>query len=283
MAIILDGKALAKKVRRHVASEVATLPRQPGLSVILVGDDPASRLYVSNKEKDCVQCGIRGTVHRLPGDATQAEVLSLIDRLNRDPETDGIIVQLPLPPQIDPQAVIWAIAPEKDVDCLHPANIGRAFSGQPIVWPCTPFGVMELLREYGISPKGKKCVVIGRSNLVGKPMALLLLREGGTVTVCHSQTADLSAETRTADLLISAAGKRGLISAEQIKPGAVVVDISINPKEGGGFCGDVDFDAAEQIASYLTPVPGGVGPMTRAALMQNVLAAAKARLHCGKA
>lgn len=275
MAIIMDGKALAKKVRLQVAEQAARLPRQPGLAVILVGDDPASAVYVRNKEKDCQQCGIRSLEYKLPAETSQQELLALIARLNEDPAADGILVQLPLPRHIDSRAVLEAIRPDKDADAFHPENAGRMLTGEPAVWPCTPAGVMELLHEYGISPAGKRCVVLGRSNIVGKPMALLLLRENGTVTVCHSATPDLEAETRRADILVSAVGRPGLIGAAQVKEGAVVIDVAINRTPEGRLCGDVDFDAVAPKASYITPVPGGVGPMTRAILMKNVLALAK--------
>ena len=275
MAIIMDGKALAKKVRLQVAEQAAALPRQPGLAVILVGDDPASAVYVRNKEKDCQQCGIRSLEYRLPAETSQQALLALIARLNEDPAADGILVQLPLPRHIDSRAVLEAIRPDKDADAFHPENAGRMLTGEPAVWPCTPAGVMELLHEYGISPAGKRCVVLGRSNIVGKPMALLLLRENGTVTVCHSATPDLGEETRRADLLVSAVGRPGLIGAAQVKEGAVVIDVAINRTPEGRLCGDVDFDAVAPKASYITPVPGGVGPMTRAILMKNVLALAK--------
>lgn len=275
MAIILDGKALAKKLRAQVAQEAAQLPRKPGLAVILVGDDPASRLYVSNKEKDCAQCGFLSFEHKLPAETTQEELLSLISRLNDDPAVDGILVQLPVPAHIDGKALLSAIRPDKDADAFHPENVGKMLTGQPPVWPCTPYGVMELLSEYGIDPAGKRCVVVGRSNIVGKPMAMLLLRADGTVTVCHSKTPDLKAETEKADILVSAVGCRELITADMVKEGAAVIDVAMNVRPEGGFCGDVDFDAVSQKAAYITPVPGGVGPMTRAVLMQNVLSLAK--------
>lgn len=275
MAIILDGKALAKKLRAQVAREATQLPRKPGLAVILVGDDPASRLYVSNKEKDCAQCGFLSFEHKLSAETTQEELLSLISRLNDDPAVDGILVQLPVPAHIDGKALLSAIRPDKDADAFHPENVGKMLTGQPPVWPCTPYGVMELLSEYGIDPAGKRCVVVGRSNIVGKPMAMLLLRADGTVTVCHSKTPDLKAETEKADILVSAVGCRELITADMVKEGAAVIDVAMNVRPEGGFCGDVDFDAVSQKAAYITPVPGGVGPMTRAVLMQNVLALAK--------
>lgn len=279
MATLMDGKALAKKIRQQVAQKAASLPRQPGLAVILVGDDPASAVYVRNKEKDCAQCGIRSLEYRLPEDTTQQQLLALIASLNNDPAADGILVQLPLPRQIDSQAVLCAIRPDKDADAFHPENAGKMLTGEPFVWPCTPAGVMELLREYEITPAGKRCVVLGRSNIVGKPMALLLLRENGTVTICHSVTPDLMEETRRADILVCAVGKPGLITADHVKEGAVVIDVAINRSPEGKLCGDVDFDAVAEKASYITPVPGGVGPMTRAILMKNVLTLAKTHLR----
>lgn len=279
MATLMDGKALAKKIRQQVAQKAASLPRQPGLAVILVGDDPASAVYVRNKEKDCAQCGIRSLEYRLPEDTTQQQLLALIASLNNDPAADGILVQLPLPKQIDSQAVLCAIRPDKDADAFHPENAGKMLTGEPFVWPCTPAGVMELLREYEISPAGKRCVVLGRSNIVGKPMALLLLWENGTVTICHSATPDLMEETRRADILVCAVGKPGLITADHVKEGAVVIDVAINRTPEGKLCGDVDFDAVAEKASYITPVPGGVGPMTRAILMKNVLTLAKTHLR----
>lgn len=279
MATLMDGKALAKKLRQQVAQEAASLPRQPGLAVILVGDDPASAVYVRNKEKDCAQCGIRSLEYRLPEHTTQQELLALIASLNDDPAADGILVQLPLPGHIDSQAVLCAIRPDKDADAFHPENAGKMLTGEPFVWPCTPAGVMELLREYEISPAGKRCVVLGRSNIVGKPMALLLLRENGTVTICHSATPDLMEETRRADILVSAVGKPHLITADHVKEGAVVIDVAINRTPEGKLCGDVDFEAVAEKASFITPVPGGVGPMTRAILMKNVLTLAQAHLR----
>ncbi len=275
MATILDGKALAKTIRAQVAQEAALLPRQPGLAVILVGDDPASALYVKNKEKDCAQCGFRSFEHRLPAETTQEQLLELIDTLNRDDSVDGILVQLPLPRHLDEKPLLAAISPDKDADCFHLQNVGATLAGDPVVWPCTPYGVMELLDAYHIPVKGKHCVVLGRSNIVGKPMSMLLLRADGTVTMCHSKTADLAEETRRADILVSAVGKAGLITADMVKEGATVIDVAMNAKPEGGFCGDVDFAAVAEKAAFITPVPGGVGPMTRAVLLQNVLALAK--------
>lgn len=278
MAIIIDGKATAKKLRQQVAAQAAQLPRKPGLAVILVGEDPASQIYVRNKEKDCALCGFESFETRLPAETTQEALLDKIARLNADPAVDGILVQLPLPRHIDEHAVLSAIRPDKDADAFHPENVGLMVTGEPPVWPCTPLGVMELLREYGISAAGKHCVVVGRSNIVGKPMALLLLRDNGTVTICHSRTPDLASEVRRADILVAAVGKPGLIPGEWIQEGAVVIDVAMNRSADGKLCGDVDFEGASARAAYITPVPGGVGPMTRAVLMRNVLALAQAHL-----
>lgn len=278
MAIIIDGKATAKKLRQQVAAQAALLPRKPGLAVILVGEDPASQIYVRNKEKDCALCGFESFETRLPAETTQEALLDKIAQLNADPAVDGILVQLPLPRHIDEHAVLSAIRPDKDADAFHPENVGLMVTGEPLVWPCTPFGIMELLREYGISAAGKHCVVVGRSNIVGKPMALLLLRDNGTVTICHSRTPDLASEVRRADILVAAVGKPGLIPGEWVREGAVVIDVAMNRGADGKLCGDVDFEGASARAAYITPVPGGVGPMTRAVLMRNVLALAQAHL-----
>ena len=275
MAQILDGKALAKKIKEQVAADAAALPRRPGLAVILVGENPASQVYVRGKEKDCEECGILNLGRKLPAETSEEELLALIAQMNADPSVDGILVQLPLPKHIDEGKVLRAISPAKDVDCFHPENVGEMMVGDPICWPCTPFGVMELLREYGISAAGKHCVVLGRSNIVGKPMTLLLLRDNGTVTVCHSKTPDLKAQCLQADILVAAVGKVNLVTADMVKDGAVMVDVAMNRNAEGKLCGDVDYAAVAEKASYITPVPGGVGPMTRAILMRNVLAAAK--------
>ena len=271
----MDGKALAKKIKEQVAAQAAALPRRPGLAVLLVGENPASQVYVRGKEKDCEECGILNLGARLPAETTEEELLAHIAQLNADPAVDGILVQLPLPRHIDEGKVLRAIHPSKDVDCFHPENVGEMMVGDPICWPCTPFGVMELLREYGISASGKHCVVLGRSNIVGKPMTLLLLRDNGTVTVCHSRTPDLKEQCLQADILVSAVGKVNLVTADMVKDGAVVIDVAMNRNDAGKLCGDVDYAAVAEKASYITPVPGGVGPMTRAVLMRNVLAAAK--------
>ena len=277
-AVIMDGKALAEKVKAQIREKVSKLRRQPGLAVILVGDNPASQVYVRNKERDCAQCGIMCYDYHLPQDATQEDVLDLVEKMNNYGAVDGILVQLPLPEQIDERVVLEAIAPDKDVDAFHPENVGRIMQGQAYYKPCTPAGVMEILHEYGIDPGGKHCVVVGRSNIVGKPMAMLLLHENATVTICHSKTPDLKAQCRQADILVSAVGKTGLITADMVKPGAVVIDVAMNRNEAGKLCGDVDFAAVSQVASYITPVPGGVGPMTRAMLMENTYKAAKCRI-----
>lgn len=275
MAVRIDGKVLAAKVKAQVAEEARPLRRQPGLAVILVGNDPASRVYVNGKERDCAECGFRSFEHALPEETTQAELLALIGQLDRDPDVDGILCQLPLPVHLNEEAVLNAIAPDKDVDCFHPYNVGRLTAGDPVFLPCTPAGVMEMLGEYGISPAGKRCVVLGRSNIVGKPMATLLLQQDGTVTICHSKTPDLADITREADILVSAVGRVGLITADMVKEGAVVIDVAMNRNTAGKLCGDVDYAAVEPKAAYITPVPGGVGPMTRAMLMRNILAAAR--------
>lgn len=281
-AVIIDGKALAAKRKAQVAEQVKQLKSRPGLAVILVGDDPASRVYVTSKRRDCEECGIYSEEFALPAQTGQKALLELVDTLNHRPEIDGILCQLPLPKgyDYDEQEVLLRISPEKDVDAFHPTNVGKIMIGNYDFLPCTPAGVMAMLEEYGIDPAGKHCVVVGRSNIVGKPQAMLLLHKHGTVTICHSRTPDLAAITRQADILVAAVGKRGLITADMVKPGAVVIDVAMNRNEAGKLCGDVEFDAVAEKASYITPVPGGVGPMTRAMLMENTLTAA--RLH-GKA
>ena len=275
MAKIIDGKALAAQVKARCAAGAQGLARRPGLAVILVGDDPASRGYVSGKERDCAECGFLSFEHKLPADTTEQELLTLIDRLNGDGAVDGILVQLPLPAHLNEEKVLNAIAPDKDVDCFHPVNVGKMVTGQPVFLPCTPAGVMEMLRAYEIPVAGRHCVVLGRSNIVGKPMATLLLAKSGTVTICHSKTPDLAAFTRQADILVSAVGRTGLVRADMVKEGAVVIDVAMNRNAEGKLCGDVDFAAVEKKASYITPVPGGVGPMARAMLMENLLTAAR--------
>ena len=279
MAIKLDGKALAEKMRAQIREETESLARRPTLAVILVGENPASQVYVRNKEKDCVECGILSQSSRLPAQTSEAQLLELIDVLNENDRVDGILVQLPLPEHISQEKVLHAIRPDKDVDAFHPFNVGKIVTGEQGFLPCTPAGVMALLREYEIDIAGKDCVVVGRSNIVGKPMALLLLRENGTVTICHSKTAHLSEVTARADILVSAVGKTGFITGDMVKEGAVVVDVAMNRDAEGKLCGDCVFDEVEKKASYITPVPGGVGPMTRLVLMQNTLAAANAHLQ----
>ena len=278
MATRIDGKALAARVKARVKAEAAGLARRPGLAVVLVGEDPASQVYVRGKEADCAECGIRSFPYRLPAETGQQELLDLIRKLNENPEVDGILVQLPLPEPLDAEPVIDAIAPDKDVDCFHPYNVGRLTTGNPVFQPCTPAGVMEMLRACGVSPAGKRCVVLGRSNIVGKPMAALLTQADGTVTLCHSKTPDLAEITRQADILVSAVGKVNCVTAGMVKDGAVVIDVAMNRNADGRLCGDVDFAAVEPKASYITPVPGGVGPMTRATLMENILTAARNHL-----
>lgn len=276
MAILMDGKGLAQRIRAEIALEAEKLPRKPGLAVVLVGDDPASRTYVTSKERDCEQCGFASREYKYDASVTQEELLSLIAELNADAAIDGILVQLPLPDTIDEDAVIEAISPEKDVDAFHPVNVGRIVTGKPVLLPCTPAGIMELFNEYGVSLDGKICVMVGRSNIVGKPMSILMLRANGTVVCCHSHTPQLAELTRQADVLVVAAGHRGLISGDMVKAGAVVIDVAMNrDAETGKFTGDVIFDEVAPLASYITPVPGGVGPMTRAMLMRNILAAAR--------
>ncbi len=275
MATILDGKALAAKCKERVKQEVASLKRTPGLAVIIVGDNPASRVYVNSKRKDCEECGFFSEEYALPESTTQAELIALIEKLNAREEIDGILCQLPLPEAIDEEAVLMAISPEKDVDGFHPMNMGALLVGKEGFLPCTPYGIMEILAEYGIDPKGKHCVVIGRSNIVGKPMALLLLQKHGTVTVCHSRTTNLKEICLQADILVAAVGKVDMVTADMVKPGAVVIDVAMNRNAAGKLCGDVDYPAVSALASAITPVPGGVGPMTRAMLMQNTLLAAQ--------
>ena len=275
MATIIDGKALAAKVKESVKKEAESLARKPGLAVIIVGNNPASRVYVNSKRKDCEECGFLSEEYALPEETKQEELITLIQELNARPDIDGILCQLPLPDGIDEEAVLMAISPEKDVDGFHPMNMGALLVGKEGFLPCTPYGIMEMLAEYGIDPKGKRCVVIGRSNIVGKPMALLLLQKHGTVTICHSRTQNLGEICREADILVAAVGKLHMVTADMIKPGAVVIDVAMNRNEAGKLCGDVDYAEAEKVASAITPVPGGVGPMTRAMLLKNTLLAAQ--------
>lgn len=279
-AQILDGKALAAEIRSEVKTQVAALAEKgvsTALAVILVGDDSASQVYVRNKIKACADTGIRSLELRMPAETTQQQLLAKIAELNADESVDGILVQLPLPKQINADAVIAAIDPAKDVDGFHVANAGALITGKQGFVPCTPFGVMRLIEKSGVNPRGKSAVIVGRSNIVGKPMALLLLAADATVTVAHSRTPDLSAVTRNADILVAAVGRAKLIKADMVKPGAVVIDVGMNRDENGKLCGDVDFAEVKEIAGSITPVPGGVGPMTIAMLMQNTVLAAQMR------
>ena len=278
MAAIIDGKAVSARLRQEMKGEVAALQAKgitPGLAVVLVGEDPASQVYVRNKIRACEELGIRSQDHRLPADTTQERLLELIGELNGDPAVHGILVQLPLPKQISDQAVIAAIDPKKDVDAFHPQNVGKIVQGNYDFLPCTPAGVMALLRSTGVPVAGKECVVIGRSNIVGKPMALLMLHEHATVTICHSRTRDLAEVCRRADILIVAIGTARFVTADMVKEGAVVIDVGMDRDENGKLCGDVDFAGVEPKAGYITPVPGGVGPMTITMLMQNTITAAR--------
>ena len=277
MANIIDGKLVSAAVKERVAAEVKALNLKGisvCLAVILVGSDPASQIYVANKKKACEQLGIISKEYLLPETTTQDELLSLVKELNADKTVNGILCQLPLPKGLDEKVVIEAIDPNKDVDAFHPVNVGRIMIGDYDFLPCTPAGVMEMLSYYNIDVCGKECVVIGRSNIVGKPMGMLLLHKNGTVTIAHSRTKNLSEVTRRADILVAAVGKAKFVTADMVKDGAVVIDVGMN-RADGKLCGDVDFDAVSEKASYITPVPGGVGPMTIATLMQNTLTAAK--------
>ena len=276
-AIRMDGKALSAKVRSSILAETEELKKKgvtPGLAVIIVGNDPASEIYVRNKEKACAECGFYSEKYALPAETSQEELLGLIDQLNHSPQISGILCQLPVPDHISEEAVINAIDPKKDVDAFHPVNVGKIMVGNFDFVPCTPAGVMELLDEYQIDIKGKECVVVGRSNIVGKPMSMLLLHRHGTVTMCHSRTQHLDEVCRRADILVAAVGKAGFITPNMVKDGAVVIDVGINRNAEGKVCGDVDAAVMEK-ASYMTPVPGGAGPMTITMLMKNTLKAAK--------
>lgn len=278
MAHRIDGKAVAARVKSRVAEETAELKSRgvfPGLAVVIVGDDPASRIYVNNKKKACGEVGIHSEEYALPKETSQAELLALVERLNRDPKINGILVQSPLPRGLDESALVEAINPQKDVDAFHPYHVGKLMQGRQIFQPCTPAGVIELLRSAEVEIAGKDCVVIGRSDIVGKPMAMLLMQNNGTVTVCHSRTQGLRDICRRADILVSAVGKVGFVNGDMVKPGAAVVDVGMNRDQNGRLCGDVVFEEAEQVAGWITPVPGGVGPMTIAMLLQNTITAAK--------
>lgn len=278
MALIMDGKAVSAQVREEIAQKARELTARtgiiPGLAVIIVGDDPASQVYVRNKHRACEQVGFHSEGYELPADTTQEALEALIDRLNTDDRIHGILVQLPLPRHLDAERILLRIQPEKDVDAFHPFNVGKVMIGNYAFLPCTPAGIMELLSRYGISCDGKECVVVGRSNIVGKPMAMLLLQANGTVTICHSHTQDLAEITRRADILVAAIGRADFFTADMIKPGAVVIDVGMNRRADGKLTGDVDFASVEPIASAITPVPGGVGPMTITMLLQNTLTAA---------
>lgn len=279
MAQKIDGKLISAQIRAEIKDQTATFIQErgyaPGLAVVIVGENPASVVYVRNKKKGCEEVGFYSEVHELPEATSQEELNALIDRLNADPCIHGILVQLPLPRHLDENEVILRIDPKKDVDAFHPYNVGKIMIGDYDFLPCTPAGVMALLERSGIDPAGKKCVVIGRSNIVGKPMAMLLLHANGTVTVCHSRTKDLAAVTREADILVVAIGRADFVGSDMVKPGAVVIDVGMNRRADGKLTGDVDFAAVEPIASAITPVPGGVGPMTITMLLQNTLTAAR--------
>lgn len=281
-ATIIDGKQVSAAMREELAAKTAELKARhglvPGIGVILVGEDPASQSYVKSKEKTADQLGFCSKTIRVPAETTEAEVLRLVDDFNRDPKIHSILVQLPLPSHINENAVIYAIDPKKDVDGFHPVNIGKLHMGEDCFIPCTPHGVLELLDRTGVELKGKNVTVVGRSNIVGKPVSMLLLSRHATVTICHSRTKDLAAECRRADVLVAAVGKAKMITADMIKPGAVVIDVGVNRTEEGKLVGDVDFEAAVNVASAITPVPGGVGPMTIAMLMKNTLLAAERTL-----
>ncbi|MBR4721341.1 MAG: bifunctional methylenetetrahydrofolate dehydrogenase/methenyltetrahydrofolate cyclohydrolase FolD [Clostridia bacterium] len=277
MAKLLSGKEVSERIKEELRGDVSELKKQgifPGLAVIIVGDDPASRVYVNNKKKACEQLGIYSEEYALSGDTKEDELIRLIENLNKDEAISAILVQLPLPKHIDEKRIIEAINPKKDVDAFHPVNVGRIMTGGYDFVPCTPAGIMELIKESGISPNGKECVVVGRSNIVGKPMAMLLLHENGTVTICHSRTKNLAEKTKNADILVVAVGKPKFVTADMVKEGAVVIDVGINRTEDKKLVGDVDFEGVKDVASAITPVPGGVGPMTIAMLMKNTVKAA---------
>ena len=277
-AQLIDGVALSKKIRAEVAQRAAALTARgvrPGLAVVLVGDNPASAVYVRNKVKACEESGLRSVMEKYDASLSEAELLARVEALNNDPSVHGILVQLPLPKHIDAHKVIETISPAKDVDGFHVASAGALMVGQPGFKPCTPYGCMKMLEAIGVSPAGKHAVVIGRSNIVGKPMAMLLLQANATVTVCHSGTPDLGAMTRQADIVVAAVGKRNVLTADMVKPGAVVIDVGMNRTDEGKLCGDVDFDGVKEVASWITPVPGGVGPMTITMLLVNTIEAAE--------
>jgi methylenetetrahydrofolate dehydrogenase (NADP+) / methenyltetrahydrofolate cyclohydrolase len=277
-AQLIDGNAISQQLRADVSTRVSALKAKgitPGLAVILVGDNPASQVYVRNKVKACEDTGMHSVLETWPATLTEAELLARVDAMNRDPSIHGILVQLPLPAHMNAQRVIEAISPEKDVDGFHIASAGALMTGLPGFWPCTPYGCMKMLESIGYDLKGKHAVVIGRSNIVGKPMAMMLLQQNATVTICHSATKDLKAMTLQADVIVAAVGKRNVLTADMVKPGAVVLDVGMNRNDEGKLCGDVDFAGVKEVASYITPVPGGVGPMTITMLMVNTLESAE--------
>ena len=277
MAKLLMGKEVSARIKAELKTEVENLKKEginPGLAVIIVGEDPASQVYVRNKERACEECGIYSEKYALTAETTQEELLKLIDELNNKSSISGILVQLPVPKHIDEKTIINAIAPNKDVDAFHPVNLGKIMVGNYDFVPCTPAGVMELIKESGIDVSGKECVIVGRSNIVGKPQAMLLLHQNGTVTICHSKTKNLAEKTKNADILVAAVGIPNFIKGDMIKEGAVVIDVGINRLENKKLCGDVEFESAEKVAGAITPVPGGVGPMTIAMLMKNTVKAA---------
>jgi methylenetetrahydrofolate dehydrogenase (NADP+)/methenyltetrahydrofolate cyclohydrolase len=277
-ATIIDGKGLAQRMREALKERVASFPHPPGLAVIIVGDNPASKVYVSNKEKACVAAGIHSEVIALPGETSEADLLDRIEKLNADPKIDGILVQLPLPKHLNSRRVLDSISPEKDVDGFHPCNVGALFLGNPGLQPCTPHGVMKMLEYEGVPIRGKHAVIVGASNIVGKPMAVMLLHAGATVTICNSKTPDLGHHTRDADILVVAVGRPNIVTGSMVKKGAVVIDVGMNRLENGKLAGDVEFESAKMKAAKITPVPGGVGPMTIAMLLENtVMAAARKR------
>ncbi|MEY4318881.1 MAG: Bifunctional protein FolD protein [Pseudomonadota bacterium] len=280
-AQLIDGNALSQQLRAQVAADTQALKAQgltPGLAVVLVGDNPASQVYVRNKVKACHDAGLHSVLEKYEATMTEAELLARVEALNNDVSIHGILVQLPLPAHIDAQKVIEAISPAKDVDGFHIASAGALMTGMPGFWPCTPYGCMKMLESIGYKLKGKHAVVIGRSNIVGKPMALMLLQQNATVTICHSATQDLKAQTLQADVIVAAVGKRNVLTADMVKPGAVVLDVGMNRNDEGKLCGDVDFEGVKQVASYITPVPGGVGPMTITMLLVNTLESAQRAL-----
>ena len=280
-AQLIDGNALSQQLRAQVAADTQALKAQgltPGLAVVLVGDNPASQVYVRNKVKACHDAGLHSVLEKYEATMTEAELLARVEALNNDASIHGILVQLPLPAHIDAQKVIEAISPAKDVDGFHIASAGALMTGMPGFWPCTPYGCMKMLESIGYKLKGKHAVVVGRSNIVGKPMALMLLQQNATVTICHSATQDLKAQTLQADVIVAAVGKRNVLTADMVKPGAVVLDVGMNRNDEGKLCGDVDFEGVKQVASYITPVPGGVGPMTITMLLVNTLESAQQAL-----